>query len=313
MNYIIASRRYLIDYDLGEQKLEGRSHYEIFPEIPERWKGIHRRCLAGAVESAEADPFPRANGKLDWVRWEILPWYEDLGGIGGIILFSEVITERKLAEEKLKAALEEKEILLREVHHRVKNNLQAIIALLQMRGSQVGDDDVRQFLKELEGQARTMSLIYEQLYQSEYLSRIDMGPYIQKLTDYLLDSYSGSRYLTLKLDIDPIYMDVARAMPCGLIINELVTNALKHAFPPGFDGTMTLWVTLHQKENTYHLSVRDNGVGLLSNLDWQTTETLGIRLVNLWATHQLGGTLNVTNPLTSSGEPGMLIDICFAL
>jgi PAS domain S-box-containing protein len=101
MTYLAASRRYLADYDLGEQDLVGRSHYDIFPEIPERWKEIHRRCLAGAVEQADEDPFPRADGHTDWVRWEIRPWYEAADQIGGLILFSEVITERKRAEQTL--------------------------------------------------------------------------------------------------------------------------------------------------------------------------------------------------------------------
>ena len=102
MKYIVASRRYLVDYGLGDQDVIGRSHYEIFPEIPDRWKEIHQRCLAGAVEKADEDPFPRADGKLDWIHWEIRPWYETDGEIGGIILFSEVITDRKEAEERLR-------------------------------------------------------------------------------------------------------------------------------------------------------------------------------------------------------------------
>jgi PAS domain S-box-containing protein len=111
MNYIVASHRYRIDYDLGEMDLTGRSHYEIFPEMPDRWKEIHRRCLAGATERAEEDPFPRTSGKLDWVKWEIRPWYERTGEIGGIILFSEVITERKLAEGDTQRRLKEMEAL----------------------------------------------------------------------------------------------------------------------------------------------------------------------------------------------------------
>jgi PAS domain S-box-containing protein len=103
MRYIVTSRRYLTDYGLEQQDLTGRSHYEIFPEISEQNKDIHRRCLAGASEKADNDPFPRADGRLDWVRWQIHPWYEVTGDIGGIILFSEVITERKLAEDALKA------------------------------------------------------------------------------------------------------------------------------------------------------------------------------------------------------------------
>jgi two-component system, cell cycle sensor histidine kinase and response regulator CckA len=102
MKYIIASRRFLIDYNLGTQSLIGRSHYEVFPEIPERLKEIHRRCLAGAIETGEEEPFPRSDGSLDWVHWEVHPWYEADGKIGGIIIFSEVITKIKQANERLR-------------------------------------------------------------------------------------------------------------------------------------------------------------------------------------------------------------------
>ncbi|MDR3573454.1 MAG: PAS domain S-box protein [Anaerolineaceae bacterium] len=101
MNYLAASRRFLTDYRLKETNIVGRCHYDIFPEIPERWKEIHRRCLTGAVEHAEEDAFPRSDGSLDWVRWEIHPWYEKPGEIGGLLLFSELVNERKQAEQEL--------------------------------------------------------------------------------------------------------------------------------------------------------------------------------------------------------------------
>ena len=101
MKYIVASRRFLADYRLGEQNVVGRSHYEIFPDIPDRWKEIHRRCLAGNIEKCDEDPFPREDGSTDWVKWEIHPWYEEAGHIGGIILFTEVITGRKREAEEL--------------------------------------------------------------------------------------------------------------------------------------------------------------------------------------------------------------------
>ncbi len=104
MNYIAASHRYITDYRLRDENIIGRSHYEIFPEMPERWKEIHRRCLEGAVDHDEEDPFPREDGTVDWVRWEIYPWYEKPDEVGGLLLFSEVITERKLAGEKLRAS-----------------------------------------------------------------------------------------------------------------------------------------------------------------------------------------------------------------
>jgi PAS domain S-box-containing protein len=98
MQYIVASQRYLVDYGLGDQNLVGRSHYEVFPDLPERWHEIHQRCLAGAIEKAEEDPYPHPDGSMDWIHWEIRPWFEMEGSVGGVILFSEVITERKQAE-----------------------------------------------------------------------------------------------------------------------------------------------------------------------------------------------------------------------
>ncbi|MFA6412402.1 MAG: PAS domain S-box protein [Syntrophales bacterium] len=112
MKYIAASRRYLIDYGLGEQSLVGRSHYDVFPELPDRWEEVHRRCLAGSIEKADEGPFSRADGRIDWVRWEIRPWNESGGRIGGIILFSEVITEHKRVEEALKEEVIRRRILV---------------------------------------------------------------------------------------------------------------------------------------------------------------------------------------------------------
>jgi PAS domain S-box-containing protein len=99
MRYLVVSRRWLADYKLGDQDIIGRSHYELFPEISERWKGVHRRCLEGATEKCSEDVFPRADGSTEWIRWEVRPWHDAQDAVGGLIIFSEVITERKLADE----------------------------------------------------------------------------------------------------------------------------------------------------------------------------------------------------------------------
>ncbi len=223
-----------------------------------------------------------------------------------MVIVTSDITERKQAEDKLRATLEEKETLLREVHHRVKNNLQVIIALLNMQSAQIQDAKTRQFLKEMEGQARTMALVYEQLYQSENLARVAMAPYLQRLTSSVLEVFGRQRRVQLTLEAT-VSLDVAQAMPCGLIVNELFTNILKYAFPPTFSEQPQVYIAMHQIEQTCRLVVSDNGVGLPPGYDEKSGQTLGLRFVNLWATHQLGGQLKVT------GNPGTCFTITFNL
>lgn len=225
--------------------------------------------------------------------------------LGWVISLTD-ITARKQAEEHLKMALEEKEALLREVHHRVKNNLQAIIYLINMRIERLEDAPTRQFLKELQEQARTIALVYEQLYQSETLAQVDMGPYLRRLASSVLRAFGAERNIELSVEATSLSLDVEVAMPCGLIVNELTTNALKHAFPPTFQGAARVRVELRREGETCTLLVSDNGVGLPPDLDRRGGETMGLHLVKLWATHQLGGSLNLVSP------PGTTIQIIFS-
>jgi PAS domain S-box-containing protein len=277
------------------------------------YQGESRKIMETAIQAAITHAVPydleleliSAKGIHKWVHTKGIPVTEN-GEVVKIRGIFQDITEHKLAEEKIKTTLEEKETLLREVHHRVKNNLQAIIALMQMQAGQIQDSDTRWFLKKIEGQAFTMSLIYEQLYQSENLAHVAMAPYIQRLTSNILETFiNHSDIIQLKLDIDPMDMEVTQAMPCGLIINELVTNILKHAFPPEYAGMPSIQITLHKKDRAYHLSIRDNGVGMPANPNGPTNQGLGMRLVNLWVTHQLGGSLKIT------GGPGTCFSIRF--
>jgi two-component sensor histidine kinase/PAS domain-containing protein len=275
------------------------------------YSGESRRKMDEAIRAAieYGTPFDlelelvSATGVHKWVRTVGRPVMQDDQAVRMRGIFQD-ITERKRFEARLLAALEEKEALLREVHHRVKNNLQAMIALMDMQSGQLPDARTRLFVKELEGQARTMALVYEQLYQSENLARVAMGPYLQQLTAYVLRAFVTERMVQLSLDT-PVSLDVATAMPCGLLINELLTNALKHAFPPGFAERPRVSISLQQNGNTYRLIVGDNGVGLPPDFQPHHSRSLGLRLVNLWATHQLGGTLDVTC------SPGTVYTITF--
>jgi two-component sensor histidine kinase len=145
-----------------------------------------------------------------------------------------------------------------------------------------------------------MSLVYEQLYQSENLAQVDMEPYLHHLTVNVLQAFGGNRDVDLSVEAAGVSLDVETAMPCGLIVNELLTNALKHAFPPEFAGPGHVQVRLQAEGEACTLQVSDDGVGLPPGLDWHQTESLGLKLVNLWATHQLGGRLEVeTRPGTT--------------
>ncbi len=203
------------------------------------------------------------------------------------------VTESRLAEERIRKALQEQTVLLREVHHRVKNNLQAIIHLIEARREQLEDPTVERFLRELQEQARTMSFVYEQLYQSESIANVEMEYYLHDLAENVLLAFGGGRAIELAVDAHDVNLDVETAMPVGLIVNEILTNALKHAFPEPCPPGARVGISLVADGEEYVLKIADNGVGIPAGTDWSTTRSLGLRLIFLWATHQLGGTLKV--------------------
>jgi PAS domain S-box-containing protein len=202
------------------------------------------------------------------------------------------LTERKEHEDHLAAALAEKEVLLREVHHRVKNNLAAIVGLLDMQRRMLTDPQGRDILAELGGRIRSMSLIHEKLYRADNLARIDFQHYLQALISHLRTSF-GSPRIHCQAEAQGVEMPLDLAVPCGMIINELVTNALKYAFPGGLpapgNDTCRIWVRMQQENGVCTLSVADNGVGLPPEFDWTGAKTLGMVLIRMLGRHQLGG------------------------
>jgi len=195
-------------------------------------------------------------------------------------------------QKKLRASVAEKEVLLREVHHRVKNNLQVIMGLLNLQEHHIEDEQGRQIFKESQNRILTMSLIHEVLYQSRDLARINFRDYLVSLTNNLFSSYGISRErISLDLDIETTEVVVDTAIPCGLIINELVTNALKHAFPKGRKGSISVTFK-RRKPSGYLLEVRDDGVGLSRDLDVCKAGSLGLQLVVILL-EQLKGKLEI--------------------
>ncbi|MGH7427030.1 MAG: sensor histidine kinase [Candidatus Methylomirabilaceae bacterium] len=202
------------------------------------------------------------------------------------------ITVRKQAEERIAAALREKETLLKEVHYRVKNNLQVISSLLDLQAGQTQDAAVRAVLAESQGRVRVMALIHQLLYERKDFSRVDLGRYLERLTQIVLSVYPVDPHrIALKLAAAEVYVDLERAMPCALLVNELVTNALKHAFPGGRAGEIGLTLKTHGDREAV-LTHRDNGVGLPAGLDINQATSLGLQLVPLFV-DQMHGSLRV--------------------
>ena len=201
------------------------------------------------------------------------------------------VSERVTAE--LRASEERKEALLREVHHRVKNNLAVICSLLYLQSSHTKDEETVQVFREMENRVHSMALVHESLYSSDNLARIDFAQYSHVLTKDILASYERPNTpVQLQSDMEPVTMNIDLAVPCGLILNELISNAFKHGFPNGSGGQIRL--RLRAGENgSCVLCVEDNGVGIPAGLDLNTTNSLGLKLVRI-LTRQIHGSFELT-------------------
>ncbi|MEH2345314.1 MAG: PAS domain S-box protein [Nostoc sp.] len=211
-----------------------------------------------------------------------------------LVAIHQDITEQKQAEEKIKASLKEKEVLLKEIHHRVKNNLGIVSSLLQMQCRRTQDPVVTAILRDSQNRIASIALVHEKLYRSEDLADIDFAQYIPDLTTHLFDSYNvSSSQIKLNIQVDNASLDIETAIPCALIINELVSNALKYAFVGNRGGKIE--VKFYQKsESNLILIIKDNGVGLPENFDSKKTKTLGITLVQ-GLVKQLRGKLEINS------------------
>jgi PAS domain S-box-containing protein len=203
------------------------------------------------------------------------------------------ISERKQKEKEIQESLKEKEVLLSEIYHRVKNNMQIVISLLRLQSRHIKEEKYREMFKESQNRIISMSLVHEKLYQSNNFTRIDFEEYIRELTNGLFRSYGVDKdKISLTIDIENISFLINSAIPCGLIINELVTNSLKHAFPDGMKGEIK--IILHSAdENMIELVVSDNGIGIHEDIDFKTTKSLGLHLVTILAENQFHGDINL--------------------
>jgi len=213
------------------------------------------------------------------------------------------VTDRKITEQKLQRSIKEKEMLLKEIHHRVKNNLMIISSLLSLQSRYIKDENSKTIFIESQNRARSMALIHERLYQSTDLKDIDFGDYIQTLATDLYNTYVIDRNLIkMNIETDTVNLDIDTSIPLGLILNELVTNSLKHAFSPGEKGTID--IILKKQGDKYILEVKDNGKGLPKDMDYETAGSLGLSLITSLS-EQIDADLNYVS------HPGTLFRVSF--
>lgn len=226
-----------------------------------------------------------------WISTTLTPIYDEAGFLKKIVLVDADITAGKIMQEQIAESLKEKEVLLKEIHHRVKNNLQIIISLLNLQSGYIKDETTLKAVQDGQNRVRSMALVHEKFYQAEELSEIDFGEYLEKLTQYIYQSY-GDKTDRIKLSIEAerVGLDMDTAMPCGLLVNEIVSNAYKYAFPEERSGTILL--KLFRKEGRVFISIKDNGVGFAPGFSVEGSESLGMQLIQA-LTAQLDGDLRV--------------------
>ncbi|NYB52623.1 MAG: PAS domain S-box protein [Methanobacteriaceae archaeon] len=255
-------------------------------EIKKEYRKFERR---GKVLTGETEVMLKGETRTVWIN--AVPLEDSKGNYVGAIEAIRDITDLKNAENELKKSLEEKDMLLKEIHHRVKNNLMIIYSLLNLQSQYIEDKEALDVFKESQNRAKSMALIHERLYQSIDLKNIDFGDYITTLTtDLYHTTVSDPEHVKLELNVEDIKIDINIVVPLGLIVNELVTNSMKYAFPPGESGIIK--VELYRENDKIVLKVSDDGIGLPEDIDYKNTSSLGLQLVNN-LTAQIDGKLEL--------------------
>ena len=287
-----------------------RAGAEMFGYTPEEIKNRHfsllvskdalaegekavRATLAG--ENTQGEIFVRQRHGYEFpVSYRMAPIQKEDSIVGITGIASDITDRRKEEEKRLRESLTEKESLLKEIHHRVKNNMQIVSSLLSLQSMRSTIPEVHSAIKDSQNRVKTMGLIHEKLYKTENLSKIEFSDYIKTLTEYLASTYdSASRQIKIEINAENIFLSADTAIPCGLIINELVTNSFKYAFPDRTAGLIRIDMT-RNAENRISLTISDNGRGLPPDFDIEKTDTLGTNLVRNLA-RQLEATITFNN------------------
>ena len=292
---ILRVNRTMEDWHAARMPLVGKKCYEAYHGRVEPCPACPTRQTLQTGRAAQEVIRRLSPGGRDgsWIDLYSFPFIDQkTGQMKGVIEYVRDITRQKQSEDRLQASLLEKEVLLREIHHRVKNNLQVIQALISLQSRRLTDGQAVEMYKESQRRIRSMALVHERLYQSTNLSRIDFADYARSLVIHLFHSLlPDGRKVELTFDLEPVALDVNTAIPCGLILSELVSNALKHAFPEGRPGELR--VSLRRGPGpVIRLGVRDDGVGLPPGFDLGLSDSLGMQIV-VTLVSQIDGRLKI--------------------
>jgi PAS domain S-box-containing protein len=294
----------LLEANQTALEFAGLTHEDVInrPFWEARWWTVSSETqahLKAAIAQAATGQFIRyqvevlgAGDATATIDFSLKPIHDEAGQVVLLIPEGRDISQQKQATEQLQATLKEKEVLLKEIHHRVKNNLGIVDGLLQMQSRRSQSTEIIETLKESQNRIASIALVHEKLYRSRDLASIDFSQYIPDLTAHLFASYNThSNHIKLVTQLDDISLDIDTAIPCGLIINELVSNALKYAFPNGHVGEVDVKF-YKDVDGAITLVVKDNGVGLPENFELKQTKTLGMKLVQ-GLVKQLKGRLEI--------------------
>jgi len=283
---IHCNKRFSEMVNIPFQFIIGSSFFEYIPEMQH---GSLKNLLdQGRIKSCKCEfTLETKNKSIKTVLLSCHPL--EFGDIDGLSIVATDITELNKMHQQMATSLQEKEAMLKEIYHRVKNNLQVISSLLNLQANTIQDPASRNTFIESSTRIKAMALVHEMLYQSGNLVRVEMGKYVRNLAKNLADIYHiDSKKVKLIIDADTIFLSIENAIPYGLILNELISNAFKHAFPADQSGEIKVSIKNKDKKNI--LIVHDNGIGLPAYINFKNTKTLGVQLIHT-LTKQLGGNI----------------------